>query len=1044
MKTVTSHFNRIILLPSIALFFFLNPANVLSQELLGDPGFELSSSEGTFPDSGYWSSAWFPYEAGAICTSTAAHTGRSGLWTYSASTAASSWTGTYQEVSASPGQIATASAYIRTPAPGPWVSWVEGSKAFVRVEFFNASYPNQVLASVDSPGVSSANSGWGFYSVTTDPAPQGTTKVRYRAYLYKPPQAGVAGQSVANFDDCSLTLSTPAEEPALQVSPVALGLRKDQLSGTFTIKNSGTGTLEWSLTSSASWISEISPTSGSLGQEEQETVTVTVSRSGLSAKSYETSIPISSNAGSDIVTVYMDMPGFVVPSQASLSRTDGAKLLLQKRLQSGALGLAEPYIIKGVAWSPVGIGSAGDITSRRDEFRNWYVADIQLMKKAGINTVYTFIDMWWDARGLEVLDNLYKNGIMAIVTVDEDGNNNTEIIDLVVPAYKNHPAILMWALGNEWNILRPDVSKYYKKYNTRYEAALAMQAAALQIKALDNAHAVASIMGEIKMDDQPLSQTADIVNNLCSAVDVWGANIYRGDNFGVGSDNLFNQWASITTKPLFLSEYGTDSYRTTQHWSPTLGYVDEPMQSAWNHGLWSLIEANLSATDPSKVCLGGTVFEWIDEWWKTRAENGGSTFVHDNNGFETYWNWYAHPDGFANEEYFGIVDIDRRARASYHQYKTDYSPNYSLALYGTIYQKPANQLLPLESATVSVLALDKITVLASTLTNANGSFWIVSSDIPIGTYYIRTSKDAYQTHSGATELRKTNAVPFSVTLSAPQLVELPLSVTINSGESYQLTLAARDSNNDQLSFSAAGLPAGATLWDNTNNTAQFSWTPTAAQAGEHLAVFEVSDGLFSKKQEMPITVLQGNSPPLLSVPSELSINEGKALSFTVSARDPDSEDKVELTCKNIPRGATFSADTGLFSWKPDFRSSGTYDLVFWARDDHGATASSLLRLTVINSSLYGEIIDKRSGAAISQARVRVSRARPHLVYEVLSDASGAYVLEKNLPSGKYKVQVKKQRFLPLIKDLNIRAEQSAKKQFFLQAVTSAKSKGKKK
>jgi len=131
------------------------------------------------------------------------------------------------------------------------------------------------------------------------------------------------------------------------------------------------------------------------------------------------------------------------------------------------------------------------------------------------------------------------------------------------------------------------------------------------------------------MDDQPLTETQNIVNNICSAVDVWGANIYRGDNFGVGADNLFNQWTSITTKPLFLSEYGTDAYRTTQHWNPTLGYVDEIMQANWNQKLWVEIVNNLSAYNVAKVCLGGTIFEWNDEWWKVKEANGGSPDVHD-------------------------------------------------------------------------------------------------------------------------------------------------------------------------------------------------------------------------------------------------------------------------------------------------------------------------------------------------------------------------------------------------------------------------------
>ena len=242
--------------------------------------------------------------------------------------------------------------------------------------------------------------------------------------------------------------------------------------------------------------------------------------------------------------------------------------MLKKRLPNGTLASAKPYAIKGVAWSPAGIGNPGDITSRRNAFRQWYVADIQLMKEAGINTVYTFIDMWPDFRGIEVLDNLYKNGIMAIITVDEDGTDNKVILEQVVQAYKNHPAVLMWALGNEWNILRPDVRKFYKKYPTRREAAEAIQKNAIRIKELDKHHAVASILGEIKIDggenNQPLSETQNIVNHLCSAVDVWGANIYRGDNFGKDADQSLHPVGLDCAKSRYSSR-NSEQMRTRPH-----------------------------------------------------------------------------------------------------------------------------------------------------------------------------------------------------------------------------------------------------------------------------------------------------------------------------------------------------------------------------------------------------------------------------------------------------------------------------------------------
>ena len=70
---------------------------------------------------------------------------------------------------------------------------------------------------------------------------------------------------------------------------------------TFDIWNCGTGTLDWSLSDSYSWLT-YSPTSGS-STGEHDTVTVTIDTTGLSPGSYSGSISISSNGGSGTFTV---------------------------------------------------------------------------------------------------------------------------------------------------------------------------------------------------------------------------------------------------------------------------------------------------------------------------------------------------------------------------------------------------------------------------------------------------------------------------------------------------------------------------------------------------------------------------------------------------------------------------------------------------------------------------------------------------------------------------------------------------------------------
>src|SRR5437867_9736370 len=123
------------------------------------------------------------------------------------------------------------------------------------------------------------------------------------------------------------------------------------------------------------------------------------------------------------------------------------------------------------------MGTLMPVTNRQQEFQKWYVADIQLHRAMNANTVYCFLDFGTDATAFQVLDNLYKNGLKAIVTVDEDGTGNSNRLQQIVTAYRNHPAILAWAIGNEWNI-----NLYHHTFSSLSEAANATESMARQIK----------------------------------------------------------------------------------------------------------------------------------------------------------------------------------------------------------------------------------------------------------------------------------------------------------------------------------------------------------------------------------------------------------------------------------------------------------------------------------------------------------------------------------------------------------------------------------
>src|SRR5436309_1447597 len=334
--------------------------------------------------------------------------------------------------------------------------------------------------------------------------------------------------------------------------------------------------------------------------------------------------------------VGMALPAVADGPGPSLVAVSGHRLLVQKRQPDGSLAPAQAYVIRGVDWAPASRSTPGDDASRRAEFANWAATDAPLLHSLNVNTVRLYLDPGLDAGALAVLDQLWAQGIMVILTVDNARNDLTRV-QQTVSVYKDHPAVLMWMLGSEWNI-----NLYYNNPNCNTPAAAAQctQTAAQLVKSLDTNHPVATSYGDIEINapGMHLADTQNYVNNVCTSVDVWSLNVFRGETFGT----LFDQWRSITGKPMFLGEFGTDAMVYPAD------LPDETMQAGWDLCLWNHAITELSAVSPALVNLGGTVFEWNDEWWKVPP--AGS---QDVGGFA---NANGHPDGFANEDWFGLVD----------------------------------------------------------------------------------------------------------------------------------------------------------------------------------------------------------------------------------------------------------------------------------------------------------------------------------------------------------------------------------------------------
>jgi len=88
-----------------------------------------------------------------------------------------------------------------------------------------------------------------------------------------------------------------------------------------------------------------------------------------------------------------------------------------------------------------------------------------------------------------------------------------------------------------------------------------------------------------------------------------------------------------------------------------------------------------------------------------------------------------------------------------------------------------------------------------------------------------------------------------------------------------------------------------------------------------------------------------NQAPALSPIGNKTVSEGQAITFTVSATDPDN-DSLEYSAAGLPQGATFNPATRTFSWTPAHSQIGTYNNLIFTVSDGNLLDSEPIIITV--------------------------------------------------------------------------------------------------
>ena len=290
-----------------------------------------------------------------------------------------------------------------------------------------------------------------------------------------------------------------------------------------------------------------------------------------------------------------------------------------------------------------------------------YTDDIPLLADANINTIRTYAAITNSAE----LNAFANAGIKVIMMLNE----NSYV--WYVNQFKDHPAILMWEFGNEFNY-HPEWfgNNIQNWYNV-------LENCASTVKSIDPNHPVSTGHGEV-----PTTQAL----TSCPSVDVWGMNIYRW----LSPDSAINELAAQTDKAMYISEAGADSFNSNS------GSENQAQQAQATEIILNAI------IEKSDLCVGVTLFEFCDEWWKAGDPN-----QQDAGGFSN-----AIPyDNYANEEYWGIVTRNREPKQSYYVVQEIYeSTSLSISdnnFHVSIYPNPVSDgIINLVNPTNEALAVE--------------------------------------------------------------------------------------------------------------------------------------------------------------------------------------------------------------------------------------------------------------------------------------------------------------------------------------------------
>ncbi len=224
------------------------------------------------------------------------------------------------------------------------------------------------------------------------------------------------------------------------------------------------------------------------------------------------------------------------------------------------------------------------------------------------------------------------------------------------------------------------------------------------------------------------------------------------------------------------------------------------------------------------------------------------------------------------------------------------------------------------------------------------------------------------TDDGVPPLSATNSYVITVSnVNVAPVLTLPPNTNINELVAFTATATATDPDvpTNALTFALVSGPAGLTV----SPTGAINWTPDETQGGStNTVVIRVTDdGVppLSTTNSFVITVNEGNTAPVLTLPPSTNINELVAFTATATATDPDvPTNKLTFALVSGPTGLTVSTN-GVIAWTPtELQGPSSNTVVIRVTDDGvpslSTTNSFVITVNEVNTAPVLPVVADRT------------------------------------------------------------------------------------